>query len=297
LKQPYSTAVIVHWGDPSPTVKVALCYSKRNSFTNVVIVANDLRDRPKELNDDTISWLVPPRNLGFGGGCNFGAHQYPASKYAFLNSDVTFRPNAISICLDALDIPGVGISAPTLYLPDGRLQSGCGFLSRFMKIPRSNTMPIEPVNECHWVTGASLFCRHEVLESVSFDGSYFLGFEDLDIGHRARMAGWKVVVLLHASATHPARATLKGARPVYYGIRNQIWFSRKNVSVLNGLAMTLYSLRVMPRILLADLVKRRPSHARLMYYGLLAGWGPLPNTRDPLLGEPVPSRWIDWQDD
>jgi hypothetical protein len=166
-----------------------------------------------------------------------------------------------------------------------------------MKIPRSNVMPINPMSECHWVTGASLFCRHEVLESVGFDGSYFLGFEDLDIGHRARLAGWKVVVLSDANAIHPARTTLKGARPVYYGIRNQIWFSRKNISILNSLVMTLYSLRVIPRVLLADLVKRRPSHVLLMYYGLIAGWGPLPKGQDPLSGEPIPSRWIDWQCD
>jgi GT2 family glycosyltransferase len=210
---------------------------------------------------------------------------------------VTFNPNAILMCLDALDMPRVGISAPVLYLPNGNLQSGCGSLSKHMKIARSDIMPVKPIDECVWVTGASLFCRHEVFESIGFDGSYFLGYEDLDIGYRAGLTGWKVVVVSGASATHPARTTLKGARPVYYGIRNQIWFSRRHGSFLGTVAATLYTLRIVPRVLLADVVKRRSSHVLLMYHGLVAGWRPLPAAGEPLLGEPIPSRWIDWQRD
>jgi GT2 family glycosyltransferase len=257
-------------------------------------VANDLQACPRELCDTAISWVVPPRNLGFGSGCNFGAVRFPASKYAFLNADVTFHANAISMCLNALDISEVGISAPALYFPDGRLQSGCGFLSRRMRIPRSDTPPSQSISECDWVTGASLFCRHEVAELIGFDGSYFLSYEDLDIGYRAKLAGWKVVVVSDATATHPARTTLRGSRPIYYGIRNPIWFSRRHGSFLGSIFITLYSLRKLPRVMLADVVKRRSSHSLLMYRGLLAGWRALPDTKDPLADEPIPSRWIDW---
>jgi len=290
-----STAVIVHWGDLHPTMEVALCYSQRGIFSKVVVVANDLQDCPTALRDSTISWAIPPRNLGFAGGCNFGARRYPASKYAFLNADVTFNSGAISMCLDALDIPDVGISAPTLYFPDGKLQSGCGSLSKRMKVPRSNTSPTQPLSECDWVTGAALFCRHEVFESIGFDGSYFLGFEDVDIGYRANLNGWRVVVVSAAIATHPARTTLKGARPVYYGMRNQIWFSRRYGSFLGSVVASLYMLRVMPRVMVADVFKRRSSHIFLMYHGLIAGWRTLPMLGEPLLDEPIPSRWIDWQ--
>jgi N-acetylglucosaminyl-diphospho-decaprenol L-rhamnosyltransferase len=292
-----ATAVIVHWGDPIPTIEAASRYYDEGHFSKIVIVANDLQECPSALLDTAVSWIIPPRNLGFGGGCNFGARQYPASKYAFLNSDVTFNRDAISMCLDALNIPGVGISAPTLYLPNGNLQSGCGTLSRYMKIARTDIMPIEPINECVWVTGASIFCRHEVFESVGFDGSYFLGYEDLDIGYRARLAGWKVVLIAGASAIHPARTTLKGARPVYYGIRNQIWFTRRFGSFLGSVGATLYMLRIVPRVLLADVVKERSPHTPLIYRGLIAGWRTIPRAGDPLPDEPIPSRWIDWRRD
>jgi N-acetylglucosaminyl-diphospho-decaprenol L-rhamnosyltransferase len=297
LEQPCSTAVIVHWGDTRPTIEVALRLHQEGHFSKIVIVANDLQECPSVLRDSAISWIIPSRNLGFGGGCNFGARQHPALKYAFLNADVTFDSNAVPMCLDALDIPGVGISAPALYLPSGGLQSGCGSLSRRLKIPRSNTPPAQSISECDWVTGASLFCRHEVFESVGFDGSYFLSFEDLDIGYRANQAGWKVVVVSGATATHPARTTLRGARPIYYGIRNQIWFSRRFGSFLGSIAATLYTLRVVPRVMLADVIKRRPPHSPLIYHGFIDGWGTLPSTKEPLLDEPIPSRWFDWQRD
>jgi N-acetylglucosaminyl-diphospho-decaprenol L-rhamnosyltransferase len=289
--------VIVHWGNPLPTIEVALRYYREGHFTNVVIVANDLQERPSALRDPAISWLIPPRNLGFGGGCNFGAKRYPASRYAFLNADVTFDAGAISLCLDALKIPGVGIAAPTLYHPNGTLQSGCGSLSKYMKIARSDIPPIQPITECHWVTGASLFCVNEMFKSIAFDGSYFLGYEDLDIGHRAKLAGWKVVVVSRASATHPGRTTLKGARPVYYGIRNQIWFSRRYGSFVGSIGATIYMLRILPRILMADVVKRRSSHSLLIYRGLIAGWRKVPEAGEPLMDEPIPARWIDWRRD
>jgi N-acetylglucosaminyl-diphospho-decaprenol L-rhamnosyltransferase len=199
------------------------------------------------------------------------------------------------MCLDALDTPGIGICGPVLYLPDGNLQSGCGSVSKYMKIPRSSSLPIDPFSECDWVTGAALFCRGEALEEVGFDGSYFLGFEDVDIGYRARLAGWKVILVAAAQAEHPARTTLKGARPVYYGTRNQIWFARRHGTRLAAICATLYSLRVVPRVVLADLIKRRSSHTALMWHGLVAGWRPLPEIGEPLLDEPIPSRWIDWQ--
>ena len=249
------------------------------------------------MRSSAIAWIIPPRNLGYGGGCNFGAQCYTASKYAFLNADVDLGYNAIAACLEALDASRVGISAPALFFPDGGLQSGRGSVSRVMKIPRSNTLSADVVAECDWASGAALFCKHEVLDTVGFDGSYFLGSEDVDFGYRARSAGWEVEVLDGEITTHPARTTLKGARPVYYGIRNQIWFTRRHGSFLGSLAITSYMMRGMPRVMLADLVKRRPSHTKLMYRGLIARWRPLPEVGEPLPDEPIPSQWIDWQHD
>jgi N-acetylglucosaminyl-diphospho-decaprenol L-rhamnosyltransferase len=294
IRQHSSTAVIVHWGDPRLTIEVALRYYREGIFSKIVILANDLQGCPSALQDQAISWVIPPRNLGFGGGCSFAARRYPAWKYVFLNADVTLGPDAISMCFNALDIPGVGISAPTLYFPNGDRQSGCGSVSKYLKLARFNAPSAQSINECDWVTGAALFCRHEVLESVGFDGSYFLGVEDVDIGYRAKLDGWKVVIVSGATGTHVARTTLRGARPVYYGIRNKIWFSRRHGTFLGSITITLYLMRVVPRVMLADVVKRR-SHTLLLYHGLVAGWRTIPDSGEPLLDEPIPSRWIDWQ--
>jgi GT2 family glycosyltransferase len=270
-------------------------YYRDRNFSKVVVVANDLEARPSEMSGSDISWIVPHRNLGFGGGCNFGASRYQASKYAFLNADVTFKTGAISECLEALDLPNVGITAPALYFPNGNLQSGGGSVSKHIKVPDVGALPTGSIRECEWVTGAALFCRREVAESIGFDGSYFLGFEDVDLGLRARSSGWKVVIVSRAVAVHPARATLKGARPVYYGARNQIWFSRRHGSFVGSAMASVYMMRSFPRIVMADLIKRRPSHALLMLRGLKAGWSELPTVGEPLADEPIPSRWIDWQ--
>jgi GT2 family glycosyltransferase len=70
------------------------------------VVANDLQECPAALQGSAISWILPPRNLGFDGGCSLGA-QHPAAKFAFLNADVILKPTTVTICLDALDLPDV----------------------------------------------------------------------------------------------------------------------------------------------------------------------------------------------
>lgn len=116
-----------------------LRYRAEGMFSKKVVVANDLQECPAALQGSAISWIVPPRDLGLGGGCNLGARRHPAAKYAFLNADVILKPVTVTSCLDALDLRDVDTSAPVPYFPDGELQSGCGLVSKYIKMVRLKT--------------------------------------------------------------------------------------------------------------------------------------------------------------
>src|SRR5690606_3091776 len=58
-----SRTVIVHYGDPSPTV--ALANQLAEFDTDVVVVANDRSTRPDTLGSHAV-WQIPERNLGYG---------------------------------------------------------------------------------------------------------------------------------------------------------------------------------------------------------------------------------------
>jgi GT2 family glycosyltransferase len=294
LKEIGCTAVLIHWGNLEPTLEKVDEYLRWDFFSSIVVVANDCREAPEVCLDDRVRWAIPPRNIGFGSGCSFGASLAPNKKYAFLNADVDIERSTAQKCVDILEIPGIGISAPTLYTSDGRLQSGQGKLSGIVKFPKCNILPQDEVTDCEWVTGAVMFCTHEVLARVGFDGSYFLGSEDVDFCIRTREKGWRVVILPGARATHSGHTTFRGTRRIYYACRNPIWMSRRNQTFSRSVLLTLYLLRSLPRVIIADIVKRRDSHTRLMLHGLIDGWKMLPVNHDSLEREPIPSRWIDW---
>ena len=64
--------------------------------------------------------------------------------------------------------------------------------------------------DCAWVTGAVMFVRREVAETVGMDGSFFLGGEDADFCVRARRQGWRVQCCGVAPAIHHRSRVIVG---------------------------------------------------------------------------------------
>ncbi|MFN2607552.1 MAG: glycosyltransferase family 2 protein [Acidimicrobiales bacterium] len=245
---------------------------------------------------DRIRWAVPPRNLGYGSACEYGAGVEGANRYAFFNADVDLGDDAIDLCLHALDAPGVGISGPVLLQRNGELQSGCGTWTPLLRSARASRWPVADVSRCEWVTGAAMFCRAQVVTEVGFDGSYFLGAEDADLCDRAALRGWATVVVRDAQGYHRGGATMTGGRWQYYTIRNRVWFLRKRRSRWAGWAYWVWSAFVLlPRVAVADTVKRRGYVLSYSAWrGLLDAATMLPPGRQPWAREPVPAEWMPW---
>ena len=82
-------AVVVHYGDHQRIVRSIMGHWDLKVYSRIIVVANDLSNRPAELTDDICAWIVPDRNLGFGGACQLAATAWPADVYAFFNAHVT----------------------------------------------------------------------------------------------------------------------------------------------------------------------------------------------------------------
>jgi N-acetylglucosaminyl-diphospho-decaprenol L-rhamnosyltransferase len=292
-KRSYAAAIIIHWGDVGPTIRVAEEQVASGQFDRVAVIANDLSR--VALGDDRVEWLVPPRNLGYGGACRFGAEMIDAKLYAFLNTDLSLCGDAANRCLRALEVENVGIAAPVLLYENGHLQSGCGTWSRLLRMPQAHQWPREELASCEWVTGAALFCRGDVLREVGIDASYFMGFEDADFCERARGGGWSVVVVRDARGIHPGGATMAGGRWQYYSLRNGVWFSRRRRGFLQSIGCWLWTACVLlPRVLVADLVKKR-GYVRTYsaFRAVVDATATLPVV-DPWPDEPMPQKWMAW---
>jgi GT2 family glycosyltransferase len=297
-------AVIVHHGDPRRTIRAVLNHWKLGVFSDIIVIANDLCQQPEDLKDIPCTWLIPTRNIGFGGACQLGAMSCRADVYAFFNAHVTIDRASVDHCIAAFDIANVGIAAPYIYYPRaGKSVVDWKYTHCTRTYSRILHLPIQiPLKDSHidgkmspaelldndWATGGAIFCRDEVIRDVGWIGSYFLGFEDVDISMRAKKSGWRVVVVRSAIAFHTGESTRTSTIATYYASRNQVWFSRKYRNRRVQALLTAYLLFRLCRIAVADVLKgRRPPHARPATRGIFDGWLLWPDSTEALVGEPL----------
>lgn len=304
-------AVVVHYGDAQRTIRAILNHSKLSVFSDIIVIANDLSERPEELMETSCKWLIPTRNLGFGGACQMGANACAADVYAFFNAHTTMDSSSVDHCAAIFDIENVGIAAPYVYHPHTTTASvnwsfahGIRTYSPVLQlpilVPQTNGSVDPMMNragpiDVGWATGSAIFCRYEVIRDIGWDGSYFLGFEDVDISMQAKKGGWRVVIVPNATAFHSGESTRLKATSKYYEMRNALWFARKHHRSRVQVLLTAYLLLLLCRIAVADVLKRRwPTHVSPAAQGILSGWLLWPGGSDPLPGEPLWPRGQKW---
>jgi GT2 family glycosyltransferase len=296
--------VMIHYGEPGRTVQAVLRHHGLGIFTDIVVVANDLSERPDGLESVPCTWLIPNRNLGYGAACQFAAERIPADVYGFFNAHISISSDAVRRCLDAFNEEDVGIVAPCSYYPHPK---GAREAWKYTYCIRTYTsilgLPASiPSKERHhgswargpefvdndWASGGDVFCRHEVITDVGWDGSYFLTVEDVDLCMRAKRSGWRVVAVQSATAFHTGESTRTSAVSTYYGMRNSVWFSRRYRRRWAQIMLSGYLILCLLRISFADAAKkRRPPNARPALRGLWDGWRLWPDSAAPLPGEPL----------
>ena len=155
-----------------------------------------------------------PKNIGYCGAANLGIVESRGDYLLILNPDVVLSPDYLrKLVLCAEQHPQVGsITGKLLRFDHQTLDSAGQFL-------RNNLTPLErgynqtdigQHNVAEYVfsaCGAAAFYRRNMLEAIQIDGeyfdtSYFAFYEDLDIGWRAQLAGWKAYYLPDALAYH-----------------------------------------------------------------------------------------------
>jgi GT2 family glycosyltransferase len=185
--------------------------------------------------------IALPRNAGFAGGVNRGleeASRLGAAWMWLLNSDLELPENALSLLLEAASKdPACGMAGALLCHADGREQArGGGRVSLWTGMVRHAT---SRAPHCDYLSGACLLLRAEMLDRIgAFDEGYFFTFEDVELGYRAREAGWSLAVADRCRVTHQEAASL-GA-----------WSERRWFLLFQGLRRFLESRSPAPRLAL-----------------------------------------------
>lgn len=167
-------------------------------------------------------------NLGYGRAANLGARGMGEGWLVVANPDVVWHPGSLDALLAAAERhPEAGALGPGVLNPDGtRYPSARALPSLTQGVGHALLGRVWPANPwttayqsrqedvstveraVGWLSGACLLLRAEAFTQVGgFDESYFMFFEDLDLGERLGLAGWSNVHVPAVTVTHVGGTT------------------------------------------------------------------------------------------
>jgi GT2 family glycosyltransferase len=225
------TIVLVHFNTPDVTFQcVASLLALRAAATlpidwRIVVVDNrsendaflELKASLDDLASDTVILVRNCLNAGFGLGCMLGLN-YSAGRYvAFVNSDTRFDADCFTPLMAHLEAnPDIGVIGPQHLSADGLPERSFGFEERLRdrltgrRRTKDASKIIEQPMDVDYVFGAFMLFRREALAVTGgFDPAIFLFYEEMDVCHRLRKAGYRCVYFPGVSFRHVGQASVR----------------------------------------------------------------------------------------
>ncbi len=184
---------------------------------------------------DNLSVLAMDSNLGFAEGNNYALNLCTSEYVALLNPDAFPEPDWLEklLATAVLHPKAAAFGSCQLSADKPELLDGIGDTYHISGLvwreghgrQASTTSSIsqEIFSPC---AAAALYRREALLEVEGFDKDYFCYVEDVDLGFRLRLAGYKAMIVPDAVVKHIGSVTTGGQHSdfaVYYGHRNLVW--------------------------------------------------------------------------
>lgn len=221
----------------------------------LLIVDNGSSDGSKEyFKENSIDFIDLDTNLGFAGGCNEALKLVDTKYVILLNNDTEVFPDYVEKLVQAIkkdekifSVSPLMINAHKKELVDDAGDGLCllGFAYQIGVGEKiiNYTKSKEVFTAC---AGAAIY-RMDILREIGFfDEMHFAYLEDIDLGFRARLKGYKNIFCPSAKVYHLGSAT-SGSKynsfKVRLAARNNIYLHYKNQSniilLLNILPLSL----------------------------------------------------------
>jgi len=185
-------------------------------------------DRAREI--EAVRVVDSAENVGFAAGCNLGAREAQGDVLVFLNPDTIVADGAVAQLGRAVEDPSVGIAMARLRLlaePDKLNSSGVemhvtgigwagGFGESVDSLAERREVPAP--------SGTAMAIRADTFRQLGgFADELFMYLEDLELGWRARIAGYGVIVEPAADVFHEYEYG-RNPRKNYFLERNRLVF-------------------------------------------------------------------------
>jgi GT2 family glycosyltransferase len=171
-------------------------------------------------------------NLGFAAACNRGIAATTTPLVALLNPDAFPEPGWLEALVAASEAhPECAAFGSRQMLADREgIIDGIGDRWHFSGLAwregHGRTLrpaALEPREIFSPCAAAALYRRDAVLEVGGFDEDYFCFGEDVDLGFRLRLAGYRARYVPDAVVAHVGGASSETQTATYFGHRNLVW--------------------------------------------------------------------------
>ncbi|MBP9904739.1 MAG: glycosyltransferase family 2 protein [Rhodoferax sp.] len=255
--------VVLNWNGWRDTLACLASLQKLDypDFDLIVVDNGSTDDSVQHIlaHQPAVTLLQTGANLGFGGGCNVGiryALGVGADYIWLINSDATVAVGALSALVTvAQGNPSLGAVGSLLFDAGGvdRIQLwGGGRVNLWTGRSHHQRVPAA----LDFVSGASMLLRREALQQVGLfdDRSFFMYWEDTDLGARLRQAGWLLGVAEQSRVWHKQSASLGRGSPLLdqYFTRSALRFFRKHAPIPWVPTVSLMVMMLLKRVFCAD---------------------------------------------
>ena len=210
--QPTATVVMLAYGDEPLLVEAAdAVLSSSGLDLDLVVVDNGCTSGAVALLDgrERVRVVRPSHNLGFAGGCNFGARHARGTFLALVNSDAVVDPDALSRLASVAAGQDVGLVSGSVRLyerPDVINSagnpvhySGLSWAGGLGEPASRHARPRDVAS----VSGAAAVIRRDRFEQLGgFCEMFFAYCEDAELSLRAWQAGWRCRYVPEARVLH-----------------------------------------------------------------------------------------------
>lgn len=212
----------------------------------LLLVDNGSTDGSRELTAQRfpqVRIIALKENYGFCRAANEGMKAASSPYVILLNNDTEVLPGFTKALVSALQLEPRAFSAGAkmiqLHHPEKIDDAGnfyCALGWAFARGKDKSVEYYEEPDEIFAACGGAVIYRKAVLERIGYlDESHFAYLEDIDLGWRAKTAGWKNIYAPEAKVLHVGSGT-SGSRynefKVSLSSRNSIYLAYKNMPAL-----------------------------------------------------------------
>ena len=223
----------------------------------IIVVDNDSPDKSGEIFSkkySTIKFILNKKNVGVPEGLNIGIRNASGEFVVLLNNDLIVAPNWLDNFFKAYQVTGDALYQPkSLKMKNHDIIDGTGCMINIFGFGFARDKGMKDhgqynlQEEISYASGTCMFCPKKIFDEIGlFDPTFFAYHEELDLGWRARIFGFRSYYVPDAIIYHYGSAHWKWNSQVFYLLERNRWL----VLLKNYSLKTL--LRLLPSLIIIE---------------------------------------------